>query len=132
MIRNRLVIGVNDKRTKGRLLREEALTLNKAIEMCRSSEITSKQLKRMEKEVKKAGEELSFLRKSQAQHARGKRSQKFSKASNKPIAIVMQYNASTVGKDRDILRRKTVQLLVSSAVSATDTTIFKKCACQKV
>ena len=48
MIRDRLVIGVNDKRTKGRLLREEALTLKKALEMCRSSEITSKQLKTME------------------------------------------------------------------------------------
>ena len=68
------------------MLREEALNLNKAIEMCRSSEITSKQLKTMEKEVKESGEELNFLRKSQAQHARGKRSQKFSKAPNKPVA----------------------------------------------
>ena len=40
----------------------------------------------MEKEVKKAGKELNFLRKSQAQHTRGKHSQKFSKAPNKPIA----------------------------------------------
>ena len=40
----------------------------------------------MEKEVKETGEELNFLRKSQAQHARGKRSQKFSKAPNKPVA----------------------------------------------
>ena len=39
----------------------------------------------MEKKVKKTSKELNFLRKSQAQHARGKRSQKFSKAPNKLV-----------------------------------------------
>ena len=49
MIRDRLVIGINDKRTKGRMRREDALSLNKAVEMYRSSEITSKQLEATEK-----------------------------------------------------------------------------------
>ena len=42
MIRDRLVIGIQDKSTKARLLREKDLSLDKALDMCKSSEIDSK------------------------------------------------------------------------------------------
>ena len=40
MIRDRLVIGIQDKNTKARLLRERALSLDKAVDMCKSSQVT--------------------------------------------------------------------------------------------
>ena len=39
LIRDRLVIGVKDRDLKGRLLRQKGLSLQKAIEMCKSNEI---------------------------------------------------------------------------------------------
>ena len=50
LIRDRLVLGIRDQATKLRLLKEEKLDLNKAVSMCRASEIASKQLKSMKKE----------------------------------------------------------------------------------
>ena len=47
MIRDRIVIGLQDKATKLRLLREENLDLNKTLSICRASEIASKQLQSM-------------------------------------------------------------------------------------
>ena len=41
MIRDRVVIGIYDNAQRVRLLREKDLTLSKAIELCRSIEITS-------------------------------------------------------------------------------------------
>ena len=55
LIRDKLVLGISNKSTKLRLLREEDLTLNKAMNICRSSEIENIQLKSMKassKEVK--------------------------------------------------------------------------------
>ena len=45
MIRDRLVIGIQDKNAKARLLRERALSLDKAVDMCKSSQVTHQQLK---------------------------------------------------------------------------------------
>ena len=47
LIRDRIVIGIADNALRERLLREKDLTLDKAILMCRSSEITSLQLQKM-------------------------------------------------------------------------------------
>ena len=41
MIRDRIVIGVTDHAQRARLLQAETLTLDKAIALCRSHEITS-------------------------------------------------------------------------------------------
>ena len=47
LIPDRLVIGLIDRGTKGKLLREKSLTLDKAIDIVRSNEITCKQLESM-------------------------------------------------------------------------------------
>lgn len=44
LIKDRLVLGIQDKNVKDRLLRTKNLDLVKAIEICKSAEITSKQL----------------------------------------------------------------------------------------
>ena len=44
LIRNQLVTGIIDRRTKGKLSRKKSLTLDRAIDITRSNEITSKQL----------------------------------------------------------------------------------------
>ena len=61
MIRDRLVIGIQDKGTKARLLREKDLSLDKALDMCKSSEITNKQLKSIQKDEKQNNEELNLV-----------------------------------------------------------------------
>ena len=47
LIRDRIVIGLNDQAQRARLLREKDLTLGKAISLCRSSEITSLHMQKM-------------------------------------------------------------------------------------
>ena len=54
LIRDRLVLGVNDEGTKLRLLKEDKLTLDKAINLCRSSEIATKQLNVLKQEATKS------------------------------------------------------------------------------
>ena len=51
LIRDKLVIGINDGGTKGKLLREKSLTLDKAVDIARSNEITSKQLESMKSDT---------------------------------------------------------------------------------
>ena len=53
LIRDCLVIGLQDHATKLRLLKEENLDMNKALNICRSSEITTQQLKAMKTEENK-------------------------------------------------------------------------------
>ena len=48
MIRDRIVLGTKDKGVRGRLLRESTLTLNGAVEMFRTIERTSCQLKKLQ------------------------------------------------------------------------------------
>ena len=62
LIRDRLVIGLQDHSTKLRLLKEETLDLNKALNICRSSEAASHQLKAMKIDEKKATEEVRVVR----------------------------------------------------------------------
>jgi hypothetical protein len=45
LIRDRLVLGINDNATKKKLLQDRKLTLSKAIDICRSNETMKKQLK---------------------------------------------------------------------------------------
>ena len=58
MIRGRLVICIQDNDTKARLLREKDLSLNKAFDVCKSTEITNKQLKSLQHKSKQSNEEL--------------------------------------------------------------------------
>ena len=51
LIRDKLVIGIIERGTKGKLLREKSLTLDKAIDIARSNEITSKQLETMKSDT---------------------------------------------------------------------------------
>ena len=46
LIRDRIVVGIKDNGTRKRLLQEAKLTLNKCIDICRSSEATSQSFKR--------------------------------------------------------------------------------------
>ncbi|XP_068717216.1 uncharacterized protein [Montipora capricornis] len=61
MIRDRLVIGIHDTGTKARLLREKDLSLDKALDMCKSSEIANKQIKSPQHESKQSKEELHLV-----------------------------------------------------------------------
>ena len=61
MICYRLVIGIQDKSTKARLLREKDLSLDKALGICKSREITNKQLKSIQNEEKQNNEELNLV-----------------------------------------------------------------------
>lgn len=58
LIRDRLVIGVQDRDLKGRLLRQKGLSLQKALEVSKSNEVTKQQLKSLEKEEKSSVEEI--------------------------------------------------------------------------
>jgi hypothetical protein len=48
LIRDRLVIGINDNATQKKLLQDRKLTLTNAIDICRSSETTKKQVKKIQ------------------------------------------------------------------------------------
>ncbi|XP_044005924.1 uncharacterized protein LOC122850945 [Aphidius gifuensis] len=45
LIKDRLVCGVKDKRIKDKLLREDDMTLEKAVTICKAAELTEKHLK---------------------------------------------------------------------------------------
>ena len=47
LIRDKIVFGVRDNRTKERMLREADLTLKKALELCRAAEATKSQMREM-------------------------------------------------------------------------------------
>ena len=49
MLRDQIVFGIHNKKVRERLLREDSLTLEDAIRMCRASERTEKQMKIFEK-----------------------------------------------------------------------------------
>lgn len=63
LIRDRLVLGLRDQSTKLRLLKEEELNLNKALSICRSSEIASQQMKAMKHDDKET-EDVRAIRKT--------------------------------------------------------------------
>ncbi|KAG5893576.1 hypothetical protein JTB14_028343 [Gonioctena quinquepunctata] len=47
LIKDRIVCGISDKRIKDRLLREQNLELNKAIEICKAAEESDKHIKKL-------------------------------------------------------------------------------------
>ena len=51
LIRDKLVLGIQDETTKLRLLKEDNLTLNKALNICRASEVANVQIKAMKTSV---------------------------------------------------------------------------------
>ncbi|XP_067284600.1 uncharacterized protein [Pseudorasbora parva] len=51
LIRDRIVCGVNNDQIRARLLREPDLDLNKAVDICRASEVTKSQIKALHKET---------------------------------------------------------------------------------
>ena len=65
LIRDRLVIGLQDHSTKLRLPKEESLDLNKALNICRSSKGANQQLKAMKLDDKKYTEEVRVVRERQ-------------------------------------------------------------------
>lgn len=69
------MIGVRDKDLKGRLLRQQALTLQKAMEMSKSDEITKQQFKSLTNEEKRSGVEEVHAFKPKG-HVRNSKSKK--------------------------------------------------------
>ena len=70
LIRDKLVIGILDRGTKGKLLREKFLTLDKAIDIARSNEVTSKQLETMESDTASPPkEEVNLVGKKDSEEA---------------------------------------------------------------
>ena len=67
MIRDRIVIGVKDMSLKGRLLREHGLSLVKAVELSKASEIAKERLHKLEKGERKTSEEVNFVRSKHTQ-----------------------------------------------------------------
>ena len=61
LIRERLVIGLRDHATKLRLLKEDSLDINKALNICRSSEVATLQLKAMKSEETKSSEQVHAI-----------------------------------------------------------------------
>lgn len=47
LIRDRLVVGIRDKTVQERLLREPDLELNKALDFCRSTEVSKEQMEKI-------------------------------------------------------------------------------------
>ena len=57
LVRDRLVLGIRNSGTRKKLLQEKKLTLSRAIDICKSSEATSQQMKTM---AEKPEEVLAF------------------------------------------------------------------------
>ena len=72
LICDRLVIGVKDSSLKERLLREQNLTLDKALKLCKASETASEQLKSVSKKV----EEVNLVSKSKPRGEKGAKGRK--------------------------------------------------------
>ncbi|KMQ92926.1 hypothetical protein RF55_7030 [Lasius niger] len=50
LIKDRIISGINNKNLKDRLLREETLTLEKCVKLCKTAELASEQLKTLEED----------------------------------------------------------------------------------
>ena len=93
LIRDKLVIGIIDKGTKGKLLQEKSLTLDKAIDIARSNEITNKQLETMKSDTAAPSkEEVNLIGKENGKNFKKQPSGNFKHKKNrlpgkkKPIA----------------------------------------------
>ena len=108
IVRDRLVICIQDKNTKARLLRERALSLDKALDMCKSSEVTNQQLKSIQNNERKDNYELNFVRDTRRLgHGKKPPNQKKPPSQKKPAN--KSSTASTVVSKRSMLSRLIVQ-----------------------
>jgi len=117
MIRNKLVLGIQDKSTKARLLREKDLSLDKALDMCKSSEVTNKQLKSIQKDEKQNNEELNLVQ-DKRKSTKDKKSPHLkknakSKETSQTIPRQNMERQVIVVSKRSMPNRQIVQLLVS-------------------
>ena len=84
LIRDKLVIGLNDRGTKGNLLREKSLTLDKAVDIARSNEITSKQLEAMKSDTTVSPkEEVNLVGKEKGKNFKKQSNDKFKPRKNR-------------------------------------------------
>ena len=72
MIRDRIVIGVKDMGLKGRLLREHGLSLVKAIDLSKASEMAKEQLQRLGQGDRETSKEVNFVKRTQRHKAKAK------------------------------------------------------------
>lgn len=78
LLRDRIVLGVNNERTRTRLLQERKLTLNKCLDICKSFETSTSQLKVL------AGKEVNRVDRKPRELTNKPRSQKFTTQGAKP------------------------------------------------
>ena len=78
LLRDRIVLGVNNERTRTRLLQERKLTLNKCLDICKSFETSTSQLKVL------AGKEVNKVERKPSRPANKPHSQKFKTQGAKP------------------------------------------------
>lgn len=71
MNRNRIVIGIQDKGTKVRLLKEENLDMDKTLSICKSNEAATKQLDFMKQDQSLTNEHINAVG-SQVKRPNGK------------------------------------------------------------
>ena len=112
MIHDRLVIGIQDTGTKVRLLQEKDLSLDKALDMSKSSEITNKQIKSLQHESNQSNGELHLVQdKSKTKKARNQDLQ----IQTRPLkAQRKRGNVSFVFRPNGIQSPQIVQLVVSN------------------
>ena len=106
LIRDRLVLGIKDQSTKLRLLKEDKFDFNKAISLCRASELAGKQLKAMKKESEEEikiarGQKFTPTRKARARDdktVKGRFKPQQNKARTKQMWTVWKKYAAQVGR----------------------------------
>ena len=127
LIRDRLVISIKDKDLKGRLLRQKDLSLQKAIELSKSSEVTNQQLKSLEKEERKTVEEIDeFKKKDRPRNLKKPVSHKFKKKTHdpkkmSPTALPQRESANSVATAFTV-KDKSAQRLAKNVSSVTKAT----------
>ena len=132
MIRDRLVICIQDNDTKARLLREKDLSLNKAFDVCKSTEITNKQLKSLQHKSKQSNEEfhLHVFKTTKTKKSKKARNQDL------PIRAIQlkvqrkRGNAIFVARPNGIQSPPISQLMVSNVEFARRSITSAKCVCQ--
>lgn len=135
LIRDRLVIGLQDQATKRRLLKEENLDMNKALNICRSSEIATQQLKAMKTEENKTEDvrAIQAVRATKESHANPLMARKHAMHHQtkgnieKRVLNTRAINATAVEENRGI-HWKTVQHLGTNVKRARSLTISHRYA----
>ena len=113
MIRDRLVIGIQDTGTKARLLRKKDLSLDKSLDMSKSSEITNKQIKSLQHESNQSNEELHLVQdKSKTKKARNQDLQ----IQTRPLKAQRKHGNANFVFRRNGIRSPPIAQLISSGV----------------